>query len=99
VNATLKHHLQVTTELILRDRNHPSVVMWSLANEPNTELKISEDYFKLVLYTCMYVCCYFKIFRNVFNHARTMDPTRPLTFACNREYNVDLVVNMIPNCQ
>ena len=48
VNATLNHHLQVTTELILRDRNHPSVVMWSLANEPNTELKESEDYFQSV---------------------------------------------------
>ena len=48
VDATLNHHLQVTTELILRDRNHPSVVMWSLANEPNTELKASEDYFQLV---------------------------------------------------
>lgn len=74
VTATLNHHLQVTTELILRDRNHPSVVMWSLANEPNTELKVSEDYFN-----------------KVFDHARTMDPTRPLTFACNREYNQDLV--------
>lgn len=48
VTATLEHHLQVTTELILRDRNHPSVVMWSLANEPNTELKVSEDYFRSV---------------------------------------------------
>lgn len=48
MNATLDHHLQVTTELILRDRNHPSVVMWSLANEPNTELKASEAYFKSV---------------------------------------------------
>lgn len=46
VNATLEHHLQVTTELILRDRDHPSVVMWSLANEPNSALKVSEDYFQ-----------------------------------------------------
>ena len=28
-----------------------------------------------------------------------MDPTRPLTFACNKEYNVDLVVRAIPNNQ
>ncbi|XP_065889600.1 beta-glucuronidase-like [Dysidea avara] len=48
VNQTLQHHLQVTTELILRDRNHPSVVMWSLANEPNSGLKESESYFETV---------------------------------------------------
>jgi len=46
VNQTLEHHLQVTTELILRDRNHPSVVMWSLANEPNSALNESVPYFK-----------------------------------------------------
>ena len=43
------------------------------------------------------ICRYFMIFSKVFDHARMMDPTRPLTFACNREYNVDLVVTTIPN--
>lgn len=32
--------------LIERDRNHPSVVMWSLANEPRTEEKSARAYFK-----------------------------------------------------
>ena len=94
MNAMLNYHLQVTTELILRDRNHPSVVMWSLANEPNTKLKASVDYFQLVE-LCIFInaCCYSEIFSKVFDHARMMDPTRPLTFACNKDYNVDLVVH------
>ncbi|XNM51603.1 glycoside hydrolase family 2 TIM barrel-domain containing protein [Escherichia coli] len=29
-------HLQAIKELIARDKNHPSVVMWSIANEPDT---------------------------------------------------------------
>lgn len=32
-DETLAHHLEVLTALIARDKNHPSVVMWSLANE------------------------------------------------------------------
>ena len=33
-NRTLDRHLEVMSELIQRDKNHPSVVMWSVANEP-----------------------------------------------------------------
>ena len=43
---SLTHHLQVMKELINRDKNHPSVVMWSLANEPNSALPQAEEYFK-----------------------------------------------------
>ena len=32
----LKHHLEVMTELVGRDKNHPSVVMWSVGNEPRS---------------------------------------------------------------
>uniref|UniRef100_A0AAY5KL30 Beta-glucuronidase n=1 Tax=Esox lucius TaxID=8010 RepID=A0AAY5KL30_ESOLU len=32
-NASLTHHLAVMDELVRRDKNHPSVVMWSVANE------------------------------------------------------------------
>ena len=31
------HHRQVIREMIARDKNQPSVVMWSIANEPDTE--------------------------------------------------------------
>jgi beta-glucuronidase len=39
-------HLQAIRELITRDRNHPSVVAWSLANEPDTAEAAARDYFK-----------------------------------------------------
>ncbi|GKX29775.1 beta-glucuronidase [Vallitalea longa] len=35
-DVTLEHHLNVMDELINRDKNHPSVVMWSVANEPSS---------------------------------------------------------------
>ena len=37
MRETLLKHVQMVTELIARDRNHPSVVMWSVANEPDSE--------------------------------------------------------------
>ena len=45
-DETLAHHLEVMTELVQRDKNRPSVVMWSVANEPASELAIAEPYFK-----------------------------------------------------
>jgi beta-glucuronidase len=43
--AMLEHHKQVVTEMINRDRNHPSVVMWCLANEPESNLAVTVPYF------------------------------------------------------
>lgn len=45
-NQTLQHHLDVMEELIRRDKNRPSVVMWSVANEPASELPSAAYYFK-----------------------------------------------------
>eukprot|EP01120_Amphizonella_sp_Union-15-10_P012278 TRINITY_DN5425_c0_g1_i1.p1 TRINITY_DN5425_c0_g1~~TRINITY_DN5425_c0_g1_i1.p1 ORF type:complete len:614 (+),score=93.28 TRINITY_DN5425_c0_g1_i1:58-1899(+) len=45
-NDTLSHHKQVISEIIRRDKNHPSVVMWSVANEPGTNFRDSIYYFK-----------------------------------------------------
>lgn len=36
-------------ELVRRDKNHPSVVMWSVANEPASEMPPAGTYFKWVL--------------------------------------------------
>ncbi|MHA2290452.1 MAG: glycoside hydrolase family 2 TIM barrel-domain containing protein [Promethearchaeota archaeon] len=36
---------QYIQELIARDKNHPSVIMWSLANEPHSSIK-SKEFFK-----------------------------------------------------
>jgi beta-glucuronidase len=38
-------HLAAIRELIARDRNHPSVVAWSIANEPDTAEPAARDYF------------------------------------------------------
>jgi beta-glucuronidase len=38
-------HLQAIDELIRRDRNHPCVIAWSLANEPDTAEPAARDYF------------------------------------------------------
>lgn len=48
-NASLTHHLVVMDELVRRDKNHPSVVMWSVANEPAAEMPPADYYFKWVL--------------------------------------------------
>ncbi len=42
----LRHHLEVMKELVQRDKNHPSVVMWSVANEPKSDSDKAERYFK-----------------------------------------------------
>jgi beta-glucuronidase len=47
-DATLEHHLQMMREMIKRDKNHPSVVMWSLANEVDTSEEAAVPYFKAV---------------------------------------------------
>jgi beta-glucuronidase len=44
-NAAQSAHLQAIRELISRDRNHPCVVAWSLANEPDTAEPAARDYF------------------------------------------------------
>ncbi|HHV80219.1 TPA: beta-glucuronidase [bacterium] len=46
---TLEYHIQVMKELIARDKNHPSVVMWSVANEPASQEDGAEDYFRRVI--------------------------------------------------
>lgn len=47
-DAALEHHLQVMRELVQRDKNHPCVVMWSVANEPASYEEGAVRYFKAV---------------------------------------------------
>src|SRR2546430_5541558 len=44
--GTKEHHEQVIRELIARDKNHPCVVMWSVANESASEEEGAHDYFQ-----------------------------------------------------
>jgi beta-glucuronidase len=39
------HHIQCVEEMIVRDKNHPSVFAWSLLNEPETVSDCARDYF------------------------------------------------------
>ena len=45
-DVTKKLHMQLLQELYNRDKNHPSVIMWSIANEPASDLPHSLPYFK-----------------------------------------------------
>ena len=43
--VSLNYHKEVTAAMINRDRNHPSVLMWSLANEPGSGDPTAKEYF------------------------------------------------------
>ena len=42
---TAANHRQAISELVARDKNHPSVVIWSIANEPNGSEEGAREYF------------------------------------------------------
>ncbi|GIF00881.1 beta-glucuronidase [Paractinoplanes rishiriensis] len=47
INDTSREvHAQAIRELVARDKNHPSVVLWSIANEPESDTEGAEDYFR-----------------------------------------------------
>ena len=43
---TKEAHKRAIVEMMRRDYNHPSVIIWSLSNEPNGTMEISRDYFR-----------------------------------------------------
>ena len=45
-DVTREVHAQAIRELISRDKNHPSVVLWSIANEPESDTAEAENYFR-----------------------------------------------------
>ena len=45
-DETQEVHAQAIRDLIARDKNHPSVVLWSIANEPESETEAAENYFR-----------------------------------------------------
>lgn len=79
---TQEHHRQVIRDLIARDKNHPCVVLWSIANEPDTEKQPEQarDYFA-PLYALAHEC----------------DPqNRPVSLViCQNDYTRDLCAPMM----
>ncbi|GAB4098053.1 beta-glucuronidase [Sinomonas halotolerans] len=45
-DETAANHRQAISELIARDKNHPSVVIWSIANEPKSSGEGAREYFE-----------------------------------------------------
>ena len=76
------HHEDVIREMISRDKNHPSVVMWSIANEPDTE------HFPQSAYDYFYP---------LYELAHSCDPqNRPVTLVCcQNDYTKDQITRMM----
>lgn len=43
---TAEHHKEVMKELVKRDKNHPCVIAWSVANEPASQEEGAKEYFE-----------------------------------------------------
>ncbi|MCD7802052.1 MAG: beta-glucuronidase [Clostridiales bacterium] len=73
-----QHHRDVLRDMIDRDKNHPCVVMWSVANEPDTEHFPQSAY---------------DYFRPLYDQAHAQDPqNRPVTLVCcQNNYEKDIV--------
>ncbi|MCD8143603.1 MAG: beta-glucuronidase [Clostridiales bacterium] len=73
-----QHHRDVLRDMIDRDKNHPSVVMWSIANEPDTEHFPQSAY---------------DYFHPLYEQAHAQDPqNRPVTLVCcQNNYERDII--------
>ena len=83
----LAHHLAVMTELVARDKNHPSVVMWSVGNEPRSYRNQSGGQPSLGGHLSDAPRCAGEYFKQVAGHTRQLDPTRPVTLVCNAQWD------------
>ena len=46
---TAEHHRQVMRDMVQRDKNHPCVIIWSVANEPASQEDGAKEYFEPLL--------------------------------------------------
>jgi beta-glucuronidase len=65
---TLKNHKEFIKRLIERDYNHPSVIIWSVGNEPN--IVGDQDY---------YEGSGKNYWKEIFDYTRSLDTSRPIT--------------------
>jgi beta-glucuronidase len=78
IRARLDQCRQDILELITRDKNHPSVIMWCLANEPTSNKFVNGGGADLPL-TDDYKAKGLAFFQDLFGYARTLDRARPFT--------------------
>uniref|UniRef100_A0A914KSK9 Beta-glucuronidase n=1 Tax=Meloidogyne incognita TaxID=6306 RepID=A0A914KSK9_MELIC len=62
VKSLAKLHAKMITEMINRDKNHPSIISWSLANEPLIKGDASFEYFRPITAVFGYLS-----YRKIFN--------------------------------
>lgn len=77
--GTQEYHRQVLADMIARDKNHPSIVMWSLGNEPNTDEHPQSSY---------------DYWHPLYELAHQLDPQdRPVTLVgCQNNYTRDITI-------
>ncbi len=78
IEARLDQCRHDIAELIARDKNHPCVLMWSLANEPTSNRFVNAGGADLPL-NDEYKARGKTFFENLFAYARSLDNTRPFT--------------------
>jgi beta-glucuronidase len=73
IEARRKQHAQALAEMMARDKNHPCVILWSVANEPGINLNaISEAETRAMTERGS------DYFKPLFNYVRATDNTRPV---------------------
>jgi beta-galactosidase len=65
-----KWHRQDLEDMVLRDRNHPSVFIWSIGNEVNEQWDKNDSSGIIIA-------------KELAGLVKSLDPTRPITSACN----------------
>ncbi len=69
--GSTKERLEQLSSMVRRDRNHPSVILWSMCNEEG-EIEKSETGLRII--------------RSMKRQVRKLDPTRPVTLAMTQRY-------------
>ncbi|KAG8233860.1 hypothetical protein J437_LFUL006883 [Ladona fulva] len=91
----LERHKVVMSELVRRDKNRASVVMWSIANEPRSQKKAADAYFRAVVNHTKTLDPSRPITMataqswSVVEHVKTLDTSRPVTSAINKPFRTD----------
>lgn len=74
----------VGQEHVLRDRNHPCVVMWSVANEPSGQMGTPEKKAGAM-----------RFFTEIIDTYRSCDSTRPITYAAHNTVSRNPMAHMV----